>query len=150
MAFRIIGTPGCKRAKGVWTAYVPVDMNDKRYFLTLDSKDAPLAGEGKFNLLDTKNEKVAECSFLKGHKYMHVYQNLRNVIEKAMREDKEIESKALSAAVIVTKDGFEEANERNFPSEKKRALDREASTKKTRLGKANDFKSKGVPEKGER
>ena len=107
MVFTITGTTGCEKRNGQWTAYIPVIMRDEPRFLTLNTLTIPEEGWVCFNLCDAQGHSVAECQFTEGHKYMHVYRELQQTLEKAIREDHAILSRILQAPMIVTKDGFE-------------------------------------------
>lgn len=110
MVFTITGTIGCEKRNGQWTAYIPVIMRGEPRFLTLNTLAIPEEGWGCFNLCDAQGQFMAECQFTEGHKYMHVYRELQQTLEKAIREDHAILSRTLQAPMIVTKDGFEATN----------------------------------------
>ena len=107
MAFTITGTTGCEKRNGQWVAYLPVIMNNEPRFLTLHTLAVPGEGGGCFNLYDAQGQYMAECQFTEEHKYMHVYRELQQTFEKAIREDCAILSRTLQAPMIVTKAGFE-------------------------------------------
>ena len=107
MAFTITGTTGCEKRNGQWTAYIPVIMREEPRFLTLTPLAIPEEGWGCFNLCDSHGQYIAECQFAEGHKYMHVYRELQQTLEKEIRADPATLSHILQAPMIVTKDGFE-------------------------------------------
>lgn len=110
MVFTITGTIGCEKRNGQWTAYIPVIMRGEPRYLTLNTFAIPEEGWGCFNLCDVQGHSMAECQFMEGHKYMHVYRKLQQALEQAMQDGQAILSQSLQEPVIVTKDGFEAVN----------------------------------------
>lgn len=85
-------------------------MNNESRFLTLTTLAIPEEGWGCFNLCDAQGQYMADCQFTEEHKYMLVYRELKQALEKAMQDGHAIPSRTLQIPVLVTKGGFKEVN----------------------------------------
>lgn len=100
-----IGTAGCEyTGGGIWIAYIPVEIEKKEYYITLDSESESIdklnggefliCNKFNFNLIEKYGDKGVFI-FDNNSQYMIYYNKLKKILLKALKNNKPIESRLL-------------------------------------------------------
>ena len=107
MGFLIEGKPGSRfsKEKG-WEAYMPIKLKDDSLYLTLATNERVTGKDGCFYLYTQSGSNVARCDFPSGHKYMHIYRDLLQTLNKSIKTEQVIEPQMFKEPMEITDRGY--------------------------------------------
>ena len=111
MGLLIEGKPGSRfsEEKG-WEAYMPIKLKDNNFYLTLSVNEKMKGNDGCFYMYSKSGENVARCDFPNDHKYMYIYRDLVNTLNKTLETGKAIEPLLYKEPLEITEKGYVSVN----------------------------------------
>lgn len=107
MGLLIEGKPGSRYSKEKgWEAYVPIKLKRDNLLLTLAANEKMEGKDGCFYLYSKTGENLARCDFPSDHKYMIIYRDLVNVLDKSIKNQKAVEPQLFKEPMEITEKGY--------------------------------------------